>query len=73
MTAMSWRYQVDIEDLRALVESGAKFKVPTFANKSPFTKGKVTCIHGWKNCGMEPYNDEHYHEFSMQKELDEVL
>ena len=68
-TAMCYRYAFSLEDLRALVATGAKFKVPTFANKSPFTKGKVTCIHGWKNCGMEPFNDAEYHEMSMQKEF----
>lgn len=68
-TAMCYRYQFSLDDLRELVATGAKFKVPTFANKSPFTKGKVTCVHGWKNCGMEPYNDADYHEMSMQKEF----
>ena len=69
MTAMSYRYQFGIEELRKLVESGARFKVPVFANKSPFLEGKVTCVHGWKGCGMAPHNEEEYHERCMQKEF----
>ena len=33
MTSMSPFYQFGLEDLKALVESGAHFKIPTFANK----------------------------------------
>ncbi len=69
MTSMSYRYEFSLEDLRNLVESGAKFRIPTFANKSPFLKGKITCMHGWENCGRFPDNDPEYHNACMQEEF----
>jgi predicted aconitase len=35
-TSMSPHYEFSLEELRDLVESGAHFKIPTFANKTPF-------------------------------------
>ncbi len=50
MTSMSPFYEFSIEELKKLVESGAHFKIPTFANKAPFYA--QTPVHGWENCNI---------------------
>jgi predicted aconitase len=65
-TSMSPHYEFSLEELRALVDSGAKFKIPTFANKAPFPC--PTPFHGWKNCGMAPHDQADYHETALQKD-----
>ncbi len=67
MTSMSSYYQFELEDLKDLVESGAHFKIPTFANKSPFPS--PTPLHGWQNCGMCPHNDPDYHKEALREEF----
>lgn len=49
-------YSFTLEDLRELAESGAHFKIPTFANKSPFPEQPP--IHGWENCNICAYQDK---------------
>ncbi len=70
MTSLVTNYQFPLEELRELVDSGATFKIPTFANKSPFPY--MSPMHGWKNCGMCPFNEEEYHENSMREEYMEL-
>jgi predicted aconitase len=65
-TSMSPHYEFSLEELRDLVESGAHFKIPTFANKTPFPF--PTPMQGWQGCGMSPHNEPEYHEKAMQKE-----
>lgn len=61
-------YQFPFEELKALVESGAHFKIPTFANKSPF--GELTPMHGWEHCNMcnhgtNCHDNPEFHEKAM--------
>jgi hypothetical protein len=65
-TSMSPHYEFSLEELRKLVDTGAKFRIPTFANKSPFPN--PTPLHGWKSCGMAPHDRADYHETALQKE-----
>jgi hypothetical protein len=50
MTSMSPFYEFSFEELKKLVESGAHFRIPTFANKAPFYA--QTPVHGWENCNI---------------------
>jgi predicted aconitase len=59
-------YEFPIEDLRALAESGEKFKTPTFANKTPLPQ--CTIHDGWKNCNFPPHNERDSHERMMARE-----
>ena len=49
-TSMSPFYEFSLDELTKLADSGAHFKIPTFANKSPFFA--VPPIHGWEDCNM---------------------
>ncbi|MDR3294391.1 MAG: aconitase X catalytic domain-containing protein [Clostridiales Family XIII bacterium] len=54
-TAMAKSFEFSLEELKELAESGAKFKIPTFANKAPMPGPQP--FHGWETCGMHPYDD----------------
>ena len=69
-TSMSPHYEFSLEQLRDLVESGARFKIPTFANKSPFPC--PTALQGWKECGMAPHNKDAYHQAAIREEYMEL-
>jgi predicted aconitase len=51
--AMSPYYKISIEELRDLVAEGGKFKIPTFADKSPFPEQPP--IDGWEKCNICSY------------------
>ena len=53
-------YEITLEELKELSESGAKFKVPTYANKMPMP-GCVP-MHGWEHCGIRHQEDPQFHE-----------
>lgn len=67
MTSMSPYYEFTLDELKELVDTGARFKIPTFANKSPFPL--PSALHGWQGCGMHPHNDAEYHEWALQKDF----
>ncbi|MCL2402140.1 MAG: aconitase X catalytic domain-containing protein [Oscillospiraceae bacterium] len=46
--ALSQHYQITIDELREFAENGGRFKIPTFANKSPFPE--FAPVHGWEHC-----------------------
>ncbi len=48
-------YGFSYEQLEELVASGAHFKIPTFADKSPFPEQAP--IHGWENCNICAYQN----------------
>ncbi len=69
-TALVPYYQFPIEELRELAESGARFKIPTFANKSPF--GELTPVQGWEHChmcsrGQGCHDDPAFHKAAMHE------
>jgi hypothetical protein len=63
-------FRFPFEELKSLADSGAKFKIPTFANKSPF--GELTPVHGWENCHLCTYgychDDPEFHKRAMHEE-----
>jgi predicted aconitase len=70
-TALVPFYQFPLEELAHLAESGATFKIPTFANKSPF--GELTPVHGWEHChmcthGTNCHDDPNFHDKAMHDE-----
>lgn len=72
-TSMSPFYEFPYEELKKIVDSGAHFKIPTFANKSPFTA--VPPVHGWENCNLCSYqnkecrhDDPEFHKSAMRDE-----
>ena len=65
-TSMSPHYMFSLEDLRALVDTGARFKIPTFANKAPFP---CTMIHGWECCGFAPHDQKEFHDERMERDF----
>lgn len=76
-TSMSPFYEFSIEELKKLVESGARFKIPTFANKSPVFA--YPPVHGWEGCNMCSYGDSNcrhddpqFHENAMREEWYEL-
>ena len=68
-TAMVPYYQFPYDELKELADSGAKFTIPTFVNKSPFME--LTPVHGWEHCNMcnsrgdGCHNDPAFHEVAM--------
>jgi predicted aconitase len=66
-------FTVTLEMLQELVDSGAHFKIPTFANKSPF--GEQAPIYGWEHCNLCAYqnpdnrqDDPVFHKKAMHEE-----
>ncbi|MDR0819640.1 MAG: aconitase X catalytic domain-containing protein, partial [Oscillospiraceae bacterium] len=71
---MTQRYGFSLEQLQELVETGAVFKIPTFANKSPFNE--MSPVHGWEGCdmlcrynGKERFDSPDFHEAAMHEDL----
>ena len=48
-------YGFTYDQLKELADSGAHFKIPTFADKSPFPEQAP--IHGWENCNICSYQN----------------
>ena len=59
-TSMVKDYEITLEELKELADSGAKFKIPTFANKMPMP-GCVP-MHGWESCGICRQEDPQFHD-----------
>ena len=59
-TSMAKDYEITLDELRELADSGAKFKIPTFINKMPMP-GCVP-MHGWEKCGICRQEDPVFHE-----------
>lgn len=75
---MSPYYKIELDDLRELAESGAKFKIPTFADKSPFPEQPP--VHGWEKCNICSFrknnvrqDDPAFHKKAMHGEEYELL
>ena len=76
-TSMSPFYEFSIEELKKLVDAGAHFKIPTFANKAPFFT--VPPVHGWEHCTLcayqdkdSPHDDPEFHRQAMREEWYEL-
>lgn len=65
-TAMAPFYTFSYDELKELAESGAHFKIPTFANKSPFYA--LTPVHGWECCNIGKHNDPDFHRENMHED-----
>ena len=72
--ALSQHYVITLDEIAEFANSGGRFKIPTFADKSPFP-GQPP-IHGWEKCdvcaGKKPdcrQDDPEFHEQAMQKEV----
>ena len=70
---MSPYYKITVDDLRELVDRGEQFKIPTFADKSPFPEQPP--VHGWENCNICSYrqkgvrqDDPAFHRKAMHEE-----
>jgi len=59
------KYGFPIEELRALAESGAKFKIPTYSNKVPLPQ---TPFHGWEKCGVMQHEDPEHNKKLREEE-----
>ena len=74
---LNFRYHpFTFEEVKQLAEEGAKFKIPTFADKAPFPG--QTPIHGWSRCNMcnrsgDRFDDPEFHDTAMQEEVMGVL
>lgn len=70
-TALAPYFQFPFEELEELAASGAKFKIPTFANKSPFYE--LTPVQGWEHCNYCPasggcHSDPAFHQKAMHED-----
>ena len=65
-TAMVPEYVFPFEELKKIVDEGAVFKIPTYANKAPFYG--ATFIDGWECCDYPPHNDPKHHKDAMYEE-----
>ena len=75
---MSPYYKITIDDLRELVAAKEQFKIPTFADKSPFPEQPP--IHGWESCNICSYrqagvrqDDPAFHTKALHQEEFELL
>ncbi len=53
-------YGFTYDQLKELADSGAHFKIPTFADKSPFPEQAP--IHGWEGCNICAYQNSKDHQ-----------
>lgn len=60
MTSMSPFYTFPYEELKKLADSGAQFKIPTFANKAPFYIQAP--VHGWEHCHVCMFDGKGWHD-----------
>jgi predicted aconitase len=70
---MSPYYKITVDELRELVDAGDHFKIPSFANKSPFPEQPP--IDGWQSCNICSYrnaefrhDDPAFHKKAMHEE-----
>lgn len=75
---LSLHYKITLDELTEFAEQGGKFKIPTFADKSPFSEQPP--IHGWEHCNLcaaqDPLcrqDDPAFHEKAMHEEEFRVL
>ena len=75
---LSGYYSLTIDDLRELVDKGEHFKIPTFADKSPFPEQPP--IDGWEGCPICSYRNEElrhddpvFHKKALHEEEYELL
>jgi len=74
-------YEITPAELEDFVGNGGKFKIPTYANKSPFAPtGENPPIHGWEQCNLcanqDPalrQDDPKVHEAGMQEDTFKLL
>ncbi|MDR0936700.1 MAG: aconitase X catalytic domain-containing protein [Oscillospiraceae bacterium] len=74
-TCMTLNYAFTLKDLQEFTATGAKFAIPTFANKSPFNEQSP--IHGYKGCDMcshwgdtiGRFDDDAFHELAMHEDF----
>ena len=59
------RYGFPFEELQALADSGAKFKIPTYSNKVPLPQ---VPFHGWEKCGIPQHEDPEYNKRLREEE-----
>ncbi|MCL2124795.1 MAG: aconitase X catalytic domain-containing protein [Oscillospiraceae bacterium] len=59
------RYGFPLEELKALADSGAKFKIPTYSNKVPLPQ---VPFHGWEKCGIPQHEDPEYNKKLREEE-----
>ena len=76
--ALSQHYIITFDELREFAESGGKFAIPTFADKSPFIEQPP--IHGWEKCNVcyaqNPdcrQDDPVFHKKALQEDVFKVL
>lgn len=75
---MSSHYSISVDDLRELVNNGEHFKIPTFADKSPFPENAPIC--GWERCNICSFrnpdlkhDDPVFHEKAIHREEMDLL
>lgn len=75
---LSEHFEITLDELRELVSRGGHFKIPTFANKSPFPEQPP--IDGWEGCNVCSYrragvrqDDPAFHKRAMHGEEFELL
>ena len=76
--ALSQHNVVTVDELREFADSGGKFKIPTFADKSPFVEQPP--IHGWEKCNVcwaqnpdSRHDDPVFREKALQKDVYKIL
>ena len=76
--SLSMHYVITVDELAEFAESGGRFAIPTFADKSPFAEQPP--IHGWEKCNVcfnqNPdcrQDDPMFHKKSMQEDVFQIL
>ena len=76
--SLSQHNVITVDELREFAEGGGKFKIPTFADKSPFVEQPP--IHGWEKCNLcwaqNPdcrHDDPVFREKALQKDVFKIL
>ena len=76
--SLSQHYVITLDEIAEFANSGGRFKIPTFADKSPFLEQPP--IHGWENCNVcfakKPecrHDDPVFHEKAMQEHVFSIL
>jgi len=75
---LSQHHVITLDELKDFADRGGRFKIPTFADKSPFYDQPP--IHGWQHCNLcvrkDPnarHDDPVFHEIALQRETFDVL
>jgi len=76
--SLSQHYEITFDELKEFAEAGGRFKIPTFADKSPFREQPP--IHGWEKCNVCAQKDPNarqdnpeFHKKGMQEETFAIL